>query len=198
MPSHAAVLIWGELNNIIIGQVMALTCSGSNTFNSSKYRHSPKEREKFTTLFHHHGYRIHRKTFFFLHGIGEFRLRATKSSYLSQGMVSRVHGHTGHVPPNALVLEDMQNIVKFILQYAESNAILLPGRVPGYKKDDIQIFPSSITRRAVWMLYQNTATTLSIRNVAHSTWCQCWKRFLPHVIVARPMTDLCWTFVALT
>ena len=120
-------------------------------------------------------------------------MRAVKSSYLSLGMVPRVHGHTGRVPPNAFVLEDMQNIVKFILQYAESNAILLPGRVPGYKRDDIQILPSSVTKRAVWMLYQNTANTLSMRNVAYSTWCQYWKKFLPHVIVARPMTDLCWT-----
>lgn len=144
-------------------------------------------------LFHHHGYRICRKTFLFLHGIGEFRLRAIKASYLSQGMVPRVHGLTGRVPSNAFVLEDIMNIVKFILQYAESNAILLPGRVPGYKRDDIQILPSSITKRAVWKLYQNTATTLSRRNVAYSTWCQCWKKFLPHVIVARPMTDLCWT-----
>ena len=55
MRSHTTELSWGELNNIIMGQVMALTCSDSNTLNSSKHRHSPKEREKFTTLFHHHG-----------------------------------------------------------------------------------------------------------------------------------------------
>ena len=43
MRSHAAELSWGELNNIIMGEVMALTCSGSNTLNSAKYHHSPKE-----------------------------------------------------------------------------------------------------------------------------------------------------------
>ena len=143
-------------------------------------------------LFHHHGYCICRKTSL-PHSIGEFRLRAIKASYLSEGMVPRVHSHTGRVPSHALVMEDIQNIVKFILQYAESNAILLPGRVPGYKRDDIQILPSSITKRAVWKLYQHTATTLSMRNVGYSTCCRCWKQFLPHVIVARPMTDLCWT-----
>ena len=161
MRRHAAELSWKELNNIIMGQVMALTCSGSNTFNSSKHRHSPKEREKFTMLFHHHGYHICSKTFLFLHGIGKYRLRAIKDSYLSQGMVPRIQGRTGRVPPNAFILEDIQDIVKFILQYAESNAVLLPGRVPGYKRDDIQILPSSITKKAVWKLYQNTATNLS-------------------------------------
>lgn len=91
-----------------------------------------------------------------------------------------------------MVLEDVKNVIQFIMQYAEANAILLPGRVPGYKRDDIQILPSSTTKRAVWMLHLDTAATLSVRAVAYSTFCRVWKQFLRHVIVARPMTDLCW------
>ena len=65
-----------------------------------------------------------------------------------------------------IILKDIQTIGKFILQYAESKAILLPGRILGYKKDDIKISPSSITKRAVWKLYQSTATNRGATNKA--------------------------------
>jgi len=125
---------------------MALTCRDNDILNSSKYRHLPKGREKCTTLFHHQGHRVCRKTFLFLHGIGEFRFKAVKGNYLAEGMVPRVHKHTGRVSHNALVLGDIQTIMQFIMQYAEANAILLHGRVPGYKKDVIQILPPVLRR----------------------------------------------------
>ena len=37
------------------------------------------------------------------------------------------------------------------------------------------------------------STTLSKWQIAYPAWCRVWKQFLPHVVVARPMTDLCWT-----
>ena len=47
------------------------------------------------------------KTFLFLHGIGEFRFKAVKSSYLAEGMVPHVHKHTGLVSHNTLVPWDV-------------------------------------------------------------------------------------------
>ena len=187
---ETAELSWGELNLIILGEIMALTCSNKYTLNS-KYRHTPKERERSVTLFHHRGHRVCRKTFLFLHGVGEFRLKAIKSSFLAQGVVLRIHGHTGRVVANAMVQHDVEEVVKFILQYAEANAILLPGRIPGYKGDNIEILPSSTTKRAVWQIYEETATTYSMRQVSYPTWCRCWSQFARHVVVGRPMSDLC-------
>ena len=36
-------------------------------------------------------------------------------------------------------LEDVQHVVQFILHHAKVNAILLPGHIPGYKRDDVQL-----------------------------------------------------------
>ena len=41
-------------------------------------------------------------------------------------------------------------MVKFLQNYAEENALLLPGRIPGYKRDDIKLLPSSRSKR-VWV-----------------------------------------------
>ena len=41
---------------------------------------------------------------------------------------------------NVMSLEDVQHVVQFILHHAEVNAILLlPGHIPGYKRDDVQL-----------------------------------------------------------
>ena len=103
-----------------------------------------------------------------------------------------MHGHTGRLISHGLTLADVESLLKFVLQYAEANAILLPGRVPGYKRDDVQILPSSTTKKAVWVLYVETCQQLAVRALAYSTFCKVWSQFLRHIVVARPMTDLCW------
>ena len=191
--ANAAELSWNELNMAVMGQVMALTCCDPLTMNSAIYRHTPRERQRAITLFHHQGHRVCRTTFLVLHGIGEYRFKAIKQSYLSEGLVPRTHGHTGRIAPNSLVQKDVQQIISFVTHYTETNAILLPGRIPGYKRDDIQLLSSTTTKKAVWRLYQDTCSSLSVRAAGYSTFCKVWRHFLPHVIVARPMTDLCWT-----
>ena len=120
-------------------------------------------------------------------------MKAIKAQYLAEGLVPRIHGHSGRIAPNALVLEHVQSIVTFVMQYAETNGILLPGRILGYKRDDIQLLPSSTTKRAVWLLFQESTTSLSARPVSYSTFCRVWRNFLGHVVVCKPMSDLCVT-----
>ena len=35
----------------------------------------------------------------------------------------------------------------FLANHAKEHAILLPGRIPGHKRDDMQLLPSSTTRK---------------------------------------------------
>ena len=44
--------------------------------------------------------------------------------------------------------------VTFITNYAEQHALVLPGRVPGFKRSDIRLLPSSETKASVWRLYK--------------------------------------------
>ena len=41
----------------------------------------------------------------------------------------------------------------------DSNAMLLPGRVPGYKDSDVKLLPSSTTKHTIWELYIQAAAT---------------------------------------
>ena len=193
LRANVAQLDRSQVDMMVMGQVMAFTNCSKTPLHSSKHRHRYKEREKTSTVFYHQGLRVCRKTFLFLHNIGNSRFKAIKAHYLSQGLVPRIHKHTGRIAPNALVMDDVKGIISFVMQYAETNGILLPGRIPGYKRDDIQLLPSSTTKRAVWLLYEESASNSGVRPVAYTTFCHVWRNFLGHVVVCKPMTDLCAT-----
>jgi len=143
MRANCTELSWAELNMAVSGQLRVQT---SDPELSHSYH--AKEWEKYTTAYHHHGCRVcrntflflhgvgscclkaikfhcrvHRNTFLFQHGVGSCHLKAIKFHYLANGLVPRRHANTGRVHSNALSL-DVQH-VHFILHYAEANAIYL-------------------------------------------------------------------------
>ena len=60
------------------------------------------------------------------------------------GLYSR--GRAKVLPHNTTELSDIKNVVRYILNYVEDHIVLLPGRIPGYKRDDLQLFSSSTTK----------------------------------------------------
>ena len=180
-----------ELDLVLLGQLSAFTFSGEQTVRATTQRHPSDSRQHSYTIFWHRGLKVCRKTFLFLHTISEKRLKKLKSSLLHHGLSPRTHGNTKRVPKNTISFADTQQVVQFITTYAEAHAILLPGRIPGYKRSDLQLLPSSTTKRNVWLLYCDSLPT-SHRRVTYSTFCEMWQRMLPHIMVTKPMSDLCW------
>ena len=168
---------------VIMGQLVALTVRDGSTQRAS-------DRVRSSTQFQFGGHRICIKTFCFLHNIGQGKLKAIKSSWLENGLRPRQHQHT--TPHNVTSLSDVQQVVCFILNYAEDNSILLPGRVPGYKRDDMQLLPSSVTKREVWELYCEAVAASQEGSLAvcYSLFCRFWRQLTPQVVVAKPMSGL--------
>ena len=194
--SQCAELSHAELDMVIMGQIMATTSSSDLTRHS--LTHCKKEnRQRSYTSFYHQGLRVCRKTFIFLHGISEWRFKALKSSVRRDGLAPRVHGNTKRAPSNALSFNDIQHVVTFIVNYAEDHAILLPGRIPGYRRSDLQLLPTSTTRHSVWKAYYNATATSPptphpyVHCVAYPTFCRLWRQLLPQIVPTQPMTDLC-------
>ena len=150
--------------------------------------HSPKERS--FTCFKHGGHNICIKTFCF---IGRSKFVAIKASFQSNGLCPRKRPLIK--PHHALHLSDIEYVVSFVRNYAEDNAILLPGRIPGYKRDDVVLLPSYTAKAAVWInLYHAAAViTPDVKAVRYSSFCSLWKQLLPTIRVCKPMSDLCWT-----
>ena len=152
-----------ELDLVVMGELRALTLQTGKTNRASDRVHK----------FPFGGHRICLKTFCFLHNIRRWKFNAIKSSWLENRL--RPRRRTQVTPHNATSLPDVQLVVKFILQYTEDHTILLPGRVPGYKRDDIQLLPSSTTKREVWEFYQSAAAQHEGSHVVcDSLFCRSW------------------------
>ena len=70
-----------------------------------------------------------------------------KDHYQVTGLEARLHGNIKRQPSNTLTCQETDTAVRFIKSYARANSILLPGRIPGYKRDDLQLLPSSTTKK---------------------------------------------------
>jgi len=104
---------------------------------------NPAKRRRLTMAYKHHGKEVCRKTFLFLHDIGKDRLQNVKEHYKVEGLQVRINKNTKCSPHHAMPLTATKYAVTFLNNYAEVNAILLPGRIPTYKRDDIKLLPSS-------------------------------------------------------
>ena len=62
--------------------------------------------------------RICQKTFLFLHTMGYSRFKAIKASYMTSGVVARVHRNTEKHKKTGLSMNQIQEIVQFIMNYA--------------------------------------------------------------------------------
>ena len=92
---------------------------------------------------------------------GKDRLQNICQHYLSCGLTMRQHKSAEKRANNCLPYADIRLIVNFLVNYAEEHAILLPGRVHAYKKFDVQLLPSSITKNV-----SNTLKTIIV-NIIH-------------------------------
>lgn len=107
-------------------------------------------------------------------------------------MYYRRHGNTGRLPINAFSVDDTNRIISFIQNHAEANAILLPGRIPGMKKYTQTILPSSTSKRQIYVEYVKATGATTFRLASENAFYSLWRRYLPHIIRMKPMTDLCW------
>ena len=131
--------------------------------------------------------------FLHLYGLSYSRFRRLKEHYESHGISQRTHGNCKRLPCNMLPQAVVEDVKSFLSNYVEENAILLPGRIPGYKNDDIKLLSSSETKMSVWRDFTAACERSDKQSVSYSKFKVLWEQFHPNVVVAKPMTDLCVT-----
>ena len=103
----------------------------------------------------------------YVSGIGMKRLDIFSKCLRVNGFTARVHGNIHRKPKHALSFSSTEYVVRFLLTYSEEHSLLLPGRIPGYEQSDIQLLPSSTTKRVVWRVYRSAAEAVSKIHVVH-------------------------------
>ncbi|KAL8585061.1 hypothetical protein ACOMHN_013077 [Nucella lapillus] len=134
-----------------------------------------------------------KEAFLFLLGISRNLLTRLSKHYQTEGLAQPSKKSGGRRSnTRSLKYQDTEAVKKFICHYAEDHAVSLPGRVPGFKREDIRLLPSAIPKSGIYRQYADHANQAGLRVVGASTFCQLWLELCPYIVVAKPMTDLCW------
>ena len=160
-----------------------------STFTTASCRGQQKVRKSQRTDFYHHGFRVCHEIFRYIHGIGQDKLTA---HYKTAGVKARVHLNKRKRHVHALKFDDTRAVVDFIVNYAETNAIILPGRTPGHWKTDVKLLPTKCMKKTVYTQYCCAVAVAGTRKVSLRTFWRLWQQLLPFVVTMRPATDLCW------
>lgn len=91
--------------------------------------------------------------------ISQDKLTGLIKWFKENGLVPRKCRSGGRIHKKAMSFEDVTRVVQYITNYAEANALVLPGRVPGFKRDDIKLLPSSETKASIWRTYDSIMKT---------------------------------------
>lgn len=177
-----------EKDLVLLGILSCSINATKNTLRTNR-RNVSRKKNRIRFFFYEHK-RICRDTFLYLMDISKGKLDNLKDWYIKHGMVPRKK-RSGGRNKIALKLEDIQAVSRFILNFADQHSLILPGRVPGFKRSDVRILPSCETKASVWRLYKLSAEP-GQRVVKLSTFRTLWRQLFPYVVVAKPMTDLCW------
>lgn len=128
-----------------------------------------------------------------LYGLSDSRFRRLREHYQTHGVCVRIHGNTKRLPENTLSQATIEGVKTFLTNYVEENAISLPGRIPGFKSDEVKVLSSSESKIRVWRDYEEACEASSLQAVSYRKFLQLWEQFHPNVVVSKTMTDLCWT-----
>ena len=136
---------------------------------------------------------ICKEMFLHLYGLSDLRFRRLKEHYQTYGICPRIHGNTKRLPENTLSQCMVEGVHTFLTNYVEENAISLPGRIPGFKNDDIKVLSSSESKIGTWRVYEAACAASDVRAVSYRKFLQLWDQFHPNVVISKPATDLCFT-----
>ena len=85
--------------------------------------------------------------------------------------------------------DDVCHAVKFLQNYAENNAVVLPGRVASHHDSTLQLLPRWKTKKRIHDLYTSSCT--DIKALGYHSFIRIWKSVLPHIVIQLPRSDLC-------
>ena len=71
---------------------------------------------------------------------------------------------------------------------ASSISLPLPGRLPNFTDERVQLLPTDMTKMEV---YCKAAEDESTQPVGRSKFLDLWNKQLPYITIMKPATDLC-------
>ena len=119
------------------------------------------------------------------------KYKALKKHYHENGIATWQHANEGRLTANTLARDDIDKLLTFLDNYSEENTILLPGRIPRYKRDGCKLLLSSTTKTMIWIMYKDSIVECGGRFAAYTTFCYYWRKLWPTLCITKPMANVC-------
>ena len=189
---NMAELTKENLDLIILANMQQNRVNSSQTKQTATHT-DRKERRRASVKFFLLGRQVCRSTYLFAHGVGIKRYKNLCKHYDNHGFGPRRHGNVGKSSHNAFSISDEQSVISFISNYADYNAMPLPGRMPKMKDYTVMMLPSDVTKTNLWRKYSKACAEASCRAVGLTKFKNIWKLYLPHIAIMKIASDLCDT-----
>ena len=127
--------------------------------------------------------------FCFIHGIGDFSLRALKKHLRNNGITPRVHRNKGKKPVHALTRVDILSVLTFIHHYAKVNGLPQPAPPKGRAGQPLLYLPAFQNKKIVYGEYERSVNGVP---VGYRSFRNMWRSCLPWICFMTPRTDVCY------
>lgn len=173
-----------QVDMVILGQL--------NAHSSGRISNASSSRSSVAATYFHKNNQLCRKGFVFMHTIADKCFRNLVDHYKTSGVAPRMHGLSGKSPPNTTSLERTSSMLQFVKNLASSISLPLPGQIPNFRDERVQLLPTDMSKMEVYRKYCRAAEKEGTQPNGRSTFLDLWNRQLPYITVMKPATDLCW------
>ena len=174
-----------ELDMVILGQLNA-------HYEGSELVASPSRSSSAVASYFYKNNQQCRKCFLFLHTISDKRFRNLVHHFITAGVTPRTHGLSGKSPSNTTSFARVSNMLSFVRNLASSISLPLPGRLPNFRDERVQLLPTDTNKMEVYRKYCKAVEKEGSQPIGRSTFLDLWNKQLPYITVMKPATDLCW------
>ncbi len=165
----------------------------SNCVDTSSSTKRGKKRSRVRTHFTINGASVCRETFQLFFDVKRAVLYALIQTVNQGGCMPRTHGNTGRKPKHALMFDDVNRVVQFIMNTSEEIGLPYPAAPRGKDNIPIVFLPSSTTKLHLHAQYSAACEEQNVRCVKISAFKSMWLHCVPHIRIAKPREDVCGT-----
>lgn len=128
----------------------------------------------------------------FGHHIKIKRMKGLLKMYNSSGIIAKQHGNTGKIKHKVTSFSATEFVVRFLHNYSEQNAVMLPWRSSTVYNTTLRLLPSSDSKVKIYEIYKASFTANMTEKPVHArVFTNIWREVCPDMVVMKPRTDLC-------
>lgn len=149
-----------------------------------------KESEGLRMMYTLKGISVCENLFFLVHSIKIKRFKRLLKHYKRNCMEPPVHGNLKRTPKKTMTVEETDNVVSFIRNYAEEAALFMPGRLAS-QYNIVKRLPSSDTKISLHRKYSGICKNNNVQCVGATMLLRIWRTFCSDIVTMEPKSDLC-------